>query len=158
MVSVVIPTHNRVEFIGETVDSVLAQTYTDLEVIIVDDGSSDGTGDYIRSRYADDSRVRYIWQENAERSAARNRGIDEARGEFVAFLDSDDLWLPKKLELQMQIMEARPEVVMVLGWTSRFGLQEDRSEFTTLPEEKDCAAEGFHKDWQRETGSSRQLH
>jgi glycosyltransferase involved in cell wall biosynthesis len=145
MVSVVIPTHNRKDFIGETVDSVLAQTYTDLEVIVVDDGSTDGTGDYMRSRYADDARVRYIWQENAERSAARNRGIDEARGEFVAFLDSDDLWLPKKLELQMQVMEARPKVVMVLCWTSNIGLVEGQSVFTLLPEKEDCETEGFHQ-------------
>lgn len=145
MVSVVIPTHNRKNFIGETVDSVLAQTYTDLEVVVVDDGSTDGTGDYMRARYASEPRVRYIWQENAERSAARNRGIDEARGEFLAFLDSDDLWLPKKLELQMALMEARPELVMVLCWTSNAGLKEDQSVFTILPEKEDCNTEGFHQ-------------
>jgi len=145
MVSVVIPTHNRKEFIGETVDSVLAQTYTDLEVIVVDDGSTDGTSDYMQTRYADEPRVRYVWQENAERSAARNRGIDEARGEFVAFLDSDDLWLPKKLEMQMRLMEARPEVVMALCWTSNCGLKEDQSVFTILPEKEDCNTQGFHQ-------------
>lgn len=143
MVSVVIPTHNRVKFIGETVDSVLAQTYSDLEVIVVDDGSTDGTGEFIRDKYAGEPRVRYVWQENAERSAARNRGIEESRGEFVAFLDSDDLWLAGKLDSQLKLMHERPELVMVLCWVGNVGLEEGQTVITALPCPEDCAKAGF---------------
>lgn len=116
MVSIVIPAYNRRNFIGETVDSVLAQTYNELEVIVVDDGSTDGTGDYLRSRYAGDSRFHYIWQENAERSVARNTGIKAAKGEYVAFLDSDDVWLSGKLDAQMRLLLANPKMVMAVTW------------------------------------------
>lgn len=102
-VSVIIPTFNRHAYLREAVDSVLAQTFTDYEVIVVDDGSTDGTGDVIRARYGD--RVRYIRQENQGRSAARNNGAAAARGEYAAFLDDDDLWLPAKLEKMMAFVE-----------------------------------------------------
>lgn len=121
LVTVVIPTYNRRQFIGETVDSVLAQTYRDLEVIVVDDGSTDGTEDLLKERYGNEPRFRYIWQENAERAVARNTGIKAARGEFVAFLDSDDLWLPAKLELQIQYFARDSQLVMVhTGFSSLY--------------------------------------
>jgi len=113
MVSVIIPTFNRVTFIRDTVDSVLSQTVHDMEVIVIDDGSTDGTGELIRTHYAKEPRVRYIWQENAERSVARNHGIRVATGEFIAFIDSDDLWHPTKLERQMECFMANPQLVMV---------------------------------------------
>jgi len=116
LVSVVIPAYNRRKFIGEAVDSVLAQTYRNLEVIVVDDGSTDGTGDFLKEKYAGEPRFRYLWQKNAERSAARNAGIQAANGEFVAFLDSDDLWLPDKLEAQMRLFQTNPKMVMVVCW------------------------------------------
>jgi L-malate glycosyltransferase len=97
-VSVVIPTFNRAAWLSETVASVLAQTISPLEIIIVDDGSTDGTGELCRS-FPDP--VRYLYQENAGVAAARNRGAAEAKGEWLAFLDSDDLWTPDKLEVQL---------------------------------------------------------
>ncbi len=112
LVSVIIPTHNRKQLLAEAVDSVLAQTFPNLEVIVVDDGSTDGTGEMVRERYAREMRVRYIWQENGERAVARNRGIAAAQGDFVAFLDSDDAWLPQKLEKQMPLF-ADPAVNLV---------------------------------------------
>ena len=114
-VSVIIPTYNRVAFIGDTVDSVLAQSFPDLEVIVVDDGSTDGTADLLHSKYAAEPRVRPVWQANAERSVARNTGIREARGAWLAFLDSDDLWRPDKLARQMAALEADPSLVMAHG-------------------------------------------
>ena len=109
LVSVVIPTYNRSAMIGECLESVLGQTYPSFEVIVVDDGSTDGTEDVVR-RYPS---VRYVWQRNQERSAARNRGIALAQGRYVAFLDSDDLWLPDKLSDQVAYMEQHPEAGMV---------------------------------------------
>jgi len=106
LVSVIIPVYNREKFLAAAVDSVFAQTYRPIQVIIDDDGSTDQSGAIARS-FAD---VEYIYQENQGVSVARNTGIDAAQGEFVAFLDSDDLWLPRKLETQINYMLEHPEV------------------------------------------------
>jgi len=100
LVSVVIPTYNRIQTLSTAIDSVLSQTYTNIEIIVVDDGSNDGTGQMIKYLYG--PRVRYIRQANQGVSAARNIGIKSARGEYVAFLDSDDWWLENKIEKQMK--------------------------------------------------------
>ncbi len=109
-VSVVIPTHNREKWVSKAINSVLAQTFTDLEIIVVDDGSTDRTRQVVENYGV---RVRYVFQANAGVSAARNRGILESRGEWVAFLDSDDEWLPEKLEIQMGLVDRHPRLVMV---------------------------------------------
>jgi glycosyltransferase involved in cell wall biosynthesis len=101
-VSVVIPTYNRAAKVQSTIESVLAQTVTDIEVIVVDDGSSDDTGRVLDEVFGD--HIRYYAQTNQGVSAARNKGISEARGEWIAFLDSDDLWEPEKLELQLKAL------------------------------------------------------
>ena len=97
-ISVIIPTYNRAEHVTKAIDSVLAQTYTDYEIIVVDDGSTDNTKELLLP-YMD--RIRYIYQENAGVSAARNNGIRAASGRWIAFLDSDDIWFPDKLSRQM---------------------------------------------------------
>jgi glycosyltransferase involved in cell wall biosynthesis len=102
-VSVVIPTYNRADKVRKGIESVLAQTFTDLEVIVVDDGSSDETGQTLKQSFGD--RIRYYFQPNQGVSVARNKGIEEARGEWIAFLDSDDLWEKEKLESQLDAME-----------------------------------------------------
>lgn len=102
-VSVVIPTYNRVGIVPRAIESVLAQTVTDLEVIVVDDGSSDDTGKALAKTFGD--RIRYFAQVNQGASVARNRGIEEARGEWIAFLDSDDLWEKDKIEWQLRALE-----------------------------------------------------
>ena len=102
-VSVVIPTYNRADKAGKTIESVLAQTITDLEVIVVDDGSSDGTEQVLKAAFGD--RIRYHFQVNQGVSAARNKGIAEARGTWIAFLDSDDIWEKDKLEWQLKALE-----------------------------------------------------
>jgi glycosyltransferase involved in cell wall biosynthesis len=108
-VSVVIPTYNRLRQLCTALDSVLAQSYSSFEVIIVDDGSDDGTREHIErlitGRFESDRPVRYIFQANQGSSAARNRGIAEARGQWIAFLDSDDLWYPDKLQWQVRAVE-----------------------------------------------------
>jgi len=111
VVSVIIPTYNRRDYLQEAIDSVLAQTFTNFEIIVVDDGSTDGTGEALEQRYGD--RIRYEWQENQGESAARNRGIKMAQGEFIALLDSDDMWLPTKLERQVASMREHPSTGMV---------------------------------------------
>ncbi len=115
LVSVVIPSYNRAYCITTTVDSVLAQTHKNVEILIVDDGSSDGTRDLIADRYRGEPRVRYIHQANAGVSAARNHGLRLARGQFVALLDSDDIWLPWKVEAQLRCLAALPTAGMI--WT-----------------------------------------
>jgi glycosyltransferase involved in cell wall biosynthesis len=109
LVSVVIPTYNRVGQTIAAVDSVLAQTYTDLEIIVVDDGSTDGSDEAIQrligERTGGGRPIRFLSQPNQGASAARNTGIANARGEYIAFLDSDDSWVPEKLEWQVRALE-----------------------------------------------------
>ncbi len=109
-VSVIIPAYNAERYIAEAVDSVLAQTWPDVECIVVDDGSTDRTSDIVK-RYGD--RVKYFYQKNAERSAARNRGITESSGAFIAFLDADDYIAPKKVEEQITFLDTHPECDVV---------------------------------------------
>ena len=115
LVSVVIPTFNRAYCLSRTIDSALNQTYGSLEVIVVDDGSTDETAELMASNYGQDSRVRYLRQPNQGVSVARNTGMDAAAGEYVALLDSDDLWHPWKTQVQVAVLEAFPDAGMV--WT-----------------------------------------
>jgi glycosyltransferase involved in cell wall biosynthesis len=115
LVSVVIPTHNRAYCLAETVDSALAQTYPNVEVVIIDDGSTDDTPALIEQRYSGDARVRYVRQEKSGANVARNHGLRLARGELIAQLDSDDAFLPWKLEMQVACLDAVPEAGMI--WT-----------------------------------------
>jgi len=103
-VTALIPTYNRLAQVSRAIDSVLAQTYPVSEVIVVDDGSTDGTADLVEQNYG--SRVRVFRQPNAGVSAARNHGIREARGEWIGFLDSDDWWHPEKIKRQFAAIES----------------------------------------------------
>lgn len=115
LVSIVVPTYNRDRWIAEAIESALRQTWSNLEVLVVDDGSTDETSRIVGALARRDERVRCFPQENRGVSAARNRAIAEARGSFIAFLDSDDAWQPWKLDVQMQFFAARPQLVMC--WT-----------------------------------------
>lgn len=120
LVSVIIPTYNRGDLIAETIRSVLRQSYKNLEIIVVDDGSTDGTAGIVKG--IDDPRVRYIYQDNAGLPAApRNRGIRESRGEYIAFLDSDDIWLRDKIERQVEVLDRNPQVGLVYCRFEFFG-------------------------------------
>src|ERR1044071_7783966 len=105
LVSVIMPAYNAERYIAASVRSVLAQTYQNWELIIVDDGSTDGTAAVAKSFAEADGRVRYVYQPNGRLGNARNTGIRHARGPLIAFLDSDDLWMERKLELQLKAME-----------------------------------------------------
>ena len=106
-ISIIIPTYNSAQYICEAIESVLNQTYKDFEIIVVDDGSTDNTKEVIKPYL---NKIKYIYQQNSGPSAARNRGIKEAKGEYIAFLDADDIWLPQKLELQIKFMETYPNL------------------------------------------------
>ncbi|QJT07950.1 glycosyltransferase family 2 protein [Oceanidesulfovibrio marinus] len=110
-VSIIITCYNYGQYVGEALDSVLNQTFTDWEAFVVDDGSTDNTADVV-SRYLDDPRVRYVYQQNAGQASAKNTGIREAKGEFVAFLDADDIWQSEKLAMQLPLF-SNPNVGVV---------------------------------------------
>ncbi len=122
VVTIVLPAYNASEYLAETIKSVINQTYTDFELLVIDDGSTDDTADIVRDFGKQDSRVRLISQENQGVSVARNTGIKMAQGEFIAFLDADDLWLPNKLALHVQHLSANPNI----------GLSFARVEFMTF--------------------------
>jgi glycosyltransferase involved in cell wall biosynthesis len=126
LVSVIIPTFNYGRYVTEAVESALAQTYPAVEVIVIDDGSTDDTRERL-APYAD--RIRYVYQTNAGLSAARNAGIRAAAGPFVAFLDSDDAFHPRKLELQMAAFAADP----ALGLVATLSFSDEPPAWAELP-------------------------
>ena len=141
-VSVIIPSYNRAHLLGKAIQSILNQTYQDFEIIVVDDGSKDNTEEVVRG--FNDKRIRYIWHEvNKGGSAARNTGIKAARGEYIAFQDSDDEWLSQKLEKQMKVFEkVSPKVGVV--YTGYWRLKGDKK--TYIPSSKVSQKEGdIHK-------------
>lgn len=115
-VTVIIPAYNSMPCLIETIDSVLQQTFTDFEVIVINDGSSDDTATWVKQ--ISDRRVKLISQANQGASGARNTGIAHASGEYLAFLDADDLWHPTKLEKQVRCLEQDPAVGLVNTWTA----------------------------------------
>lgn len=117
-VSVIIPSYNCAPYLSEAIESVLDQSHPPAEVIVVDDGSTDDSLEIARGFGA---RIRLLAQANAGVSAARNRAIEEATGDWLAFLDADDVWLPTKLERQLAAVEGRPDVVCVFSDFYRFG-------------------------------------
>ena len=122
-VSVIIPTYNRGRYISSTVDSVLRQTFDDLEVVVVDDGSTDDTRDKLK-KY--NSRIKVIHQKNSERALSRNTGVANSTGKYIAFLDSDDLWLEDKLEKQVEILDESPDTVLVFGQSQRINAEDEQ--------------------------------
>jgi glycosyltransferase involved in cell wall biosynthesis len=106
-ISVIIPTFNRKKILGRAIQSVINQSLKPFEVIIIDDGSNDGTKDWVKENFQD---IRYIYQNNQGVSSARNKGIKYAYGDWIAFLDSDDEWLPNKLYEQVKAIGSNPEI------------------------------------------------
>jgi len=145
LVSVVIPTYNARQFLNQAVASVANQTFRNLEVIIVDDGSTDGTEPPSQAQMGDIP-LRYVRQSNQGPSAARNRGLAEAAGEFIAFLDADDLWLPSKLEHQMQYFRQHFDYGLVytdIAYTDAAGKVVAPSAFKVIGHDPGRGGEGW---------------
>jgi glycosyltransferase involved in cell wall biosynthesis len=133
-VSVIIPTYNRKDMVTETIESVLNQTMRDFEVVVVDDGSVDNTGEVLMSRFG--GRINYIYQTNRGRCVARNRGLLESTGRYVVFLDSDDLLLPGSLEAQSQYLDMHPSTGVIYSdgyYCDEFGRNLERISETRPP-------------------------
>src|SRR5690349_14699879 len=111
LVSIILPVYNGERFLAQAIESALAQTYSRYELVVVDDGSTDASGEIARSY----EQVSYIWQKNGGSGAARNRGLEAISGDYVAFLDADDLWLPDKLDLQMGYLLDHPHIGYTIG-------------------------------------------
>lgn len=122
-ISIVLPTYNRAYCLGETLKSIQSQTHANWEVLVIDDGSTDGSADVVHALQKDDVRIKYHYQQNSGVCSARNAGLRMARGDWIAFLDSDDAWLPWKLAAQAACMEHLPDVGMI--WTDMVGVTAD---------------------------------
>ena len=114
-ISIITPAYNAVKTIAETIDSVSRQTFKDWELIVVNDGSTDDTLNILQQ--INEPRLKIINQPNGGVAIARNQGIEAAQGEYIAFLDADDLWVNNKLELQLQALEQNPDVIVAYSWT-----------------------------------------
>ena len=114
-VSIIMPAYNVAPYIGEAIRSALAQTFTDFELIVVDDGSKDTTAEIVKAMAIEDERVRLVQQPNRGLAGARNTALRAARGDMFALLDSDDTWEPEFLAAQVGLLEARPDVDIVTG-------------------------------------------
>lgn len=132
-ISVIIPAYNAERFLAETLESVYAQTLLPLEIIVIDDGSRDGTEAVARGFAGREPELIYIKQENAGPSRARNNGIQHARGNWLAFLDADDLWVADKLERQVDFLRTNPQVALLCSDASQFN---EQGEFIKSSHEK----------------------
>jgi len=112
LLSAIVPTYNAAGFLAEAIESIRWQTYQPVEIIVVDDGSTDDTAEVVRGLGGE---IRYVEQANAGPAAARNRGLELAQGELIAFLDADDRWPRDKLEIQVPRLLGNPELDLVLG-------------------------------------------
>ncbi len=112
MISVAMPAYNSERYVGEAIESILTQTYSDFEFIVVDDGSTDGTLNVIESYAKRDGRIRVLRQANCGPSRARNRAVEESCCDWIAFVDHDDIARPQRLERQVEASRAKPQVVI----------------------------------------------
>ena len=111
LVSIIIPAYNSRAWLGEAVDSALAQTHPSCEILVIDDGSTDGTDEWLRETYG--AQIRYLWKENGGLSSARNHGLRHANGKYTQFLDADDIILPEKVAVHAKYLDSHPDVDIV---------------------------------------------
>ena len=122
-VSIVVPSYNRGEFIEATLKSIQEQTYEDFEVLFIDDGSTDDTQEIFDKKFSQDKRFIYIKQKNSERAVARTHGLEQAKADLLCLVDSDDLWYPHKLEKQVAVMDADPDLVFCYASVNRIDME-----------------------------------
>ena len=118
-VSIVIPSYNRADYVPETLDSILSQTFNDTEIVFVDDGSTDNTESILDKYCAQDHRIKYFKQPNSERAVSRSYGISRAIGEYICLVDSDDTWHPTKLAKEVKILDEQKDVGLVYASVNR---------------------------------------
>ncbi|MDD3150026.1 MAG: glycosyltransferase [Candidatus Gastranaerophilales bacterium] len=111
LVSIIVTTYNRAEYLEECISSIINQTYKNIEILIIDDGSTDNTSDVVKKYF--DSRIKYIYQENSGQNSAKNKGLLASNGQYITILDSDDMILPDKIEKQVEILESNEDVGLV---------------------------------------------
>lgn len=133
LISCIIPTYNSERYLREALESIRGQTYQQLEIIIADDGSTDGTANVVA---AYGQQIRFLRQPTAGPPATRNLGLREAQGEFVAFLDADDLWHPEKLARQMARFQARPDLDLCVSYMQNFWIPELLEEASRLKDHR----------------------
>ncbi|MGA2069769.1 MAG: glycosyltransferase family 2 protein [Sedimentisphaerales bacterium] len=121
MVSIIIPTYNRSQLVKESIDSLLAQTYNDLEILVVDDGSTDDTQQTVTGIAQKDNRVKYYLRPHLGTCAARNFGLEQSKGEFVGFFDHDDLWPANYIEIMVKSLQAMPDFGVAYSKIMKFG-------------------------------------
>lgn len=117
LVSVIMPAYNSEKYIEESINSVIKQTYTNWELIVINDGSTDNTAEIVQKKQKEDKRIFYYYQENGNQGRARNNGIKKSKGELIAFIDSDDLWVTEKLEIQISFFkESHADLIFSDGY------------------------------------------
>lgn len=121
MISIIIPAYNAADYLAKTIQSVLNQTYPDFELLLIDDGSTDRTKEIVKDYQAKDARIKYYYKENGGVSSARNVGLQKATGDFVSFLDSDDLWDKRFLELMYRRLVAEGKLACFCGYIEKRG-------------------------------------
>lgn len=122
LISVIVPAYNSINYLEETINSVLAQTYTNFEIIIVDDYSTDGTFEFCKKLYAFDKKIKIFQIEHSGRpSVPRNYGINKSNGELITFLDSDDIWVKTKLKDQLNYIKKNPDKIFIYSVSKTFG-------------------------------------
>lgn len=123
LISVIVPAYNCEKTIGETLDSIRSQTHRNIEILVVDDGSTDKTYQVVMEHAVTDARIRVFRQSNGGVASARNRAIREAAGDLIAPIDADDIWLPEKLELQLYKLDSFPNVGLVYTWFAKIDVE-----------------------------------
>ena len=133
-ISIIMPAYNASNYIGEAITSVIAQTFTSWELIIVDDGSVDATAKIANEWVTKDQRIQYYYQENGKQGKARNLGISKSKGVYLAFLDADDIWMPEKLEIQLQeIKEKNVDLVFSDSYIIRDAFEAIKNKRMNIP-------------------------
>lgn len=131
LVSIIIPVYNRSDLLPRAIDSILNQTYSNWELLVIDDGSTDNTVDIIRQYAAQDKRIRLLMQSHQGASCARNLGLENAQGKYIAYLDSDDASSPDRLAVQVAYLESHPDITLVGSATAPFGEKKPYDFFVT---------------------------